>query len=88
MGSKPNCQKKNKRTRWTGPDWERAWQSALRRINGMPQELRSCVQVHKSLTTLEEAFIHGNSKQFESALIALLDHCAGLVNRGDCQQWW
>jgi len=83
-----NCQKQNKPTKWTGPDWERAWQSASRRINGMPAELRNCPPIQDSLTTLNEAFSHGNSTQFESALIVLLDHCAELVNRGDYQQWW
>ena len=83
-----NCQKQNKPTKWTGPDWERAWQSASRRIDGMPAELRNCPPIQDSLTTLNEAFSHGDSTQFESALIVLLDHCAELVNRGDYQQWW
>jgi hypothetical protein len=82
-----DCQKKNK-PKWTSADWERTWQSASRRINGMPPELRSCPQIHESLTTLNEAFSEGDSAQFESALIVLLDHCAELVNRGEYQQWW
>jgi len=45
-------------------------------------------QIHESLTTLNEAFSEGDSTQFESALIVLLDHCAELVNRGEYQQWW
>ena len=80
--------KTNELTKWAGPDWERAWQSALRRMDGMPPELASCPRIHESLTTMDEAFTHGNSKQFEGALIVLLDHCAESVNRGDYQQWW
>jgi hypothetical protein len=83
-----DCPKNNKPTKWTSADWERTWQSALRRINGMPPELRSCPHIHESLLTLDEAFSQGDSIQFESALIVLLDHCAGLVNRGEYQQWW
>jgi len=54
----------------------------------MPPELASHPQIHESLTTMDEAFIHGDGKQFEAALIVLLDYCADLVNRGDYQQWW
>lgn len=87
MQSRWNCQK-NEPTKWDGSEWERAWQSALRRINGMPRELSRCPQIQASLRTMDSAFIHGDSKQFEVALIVLLDHCARLVNRGDYQQWW
>src|SRR5262249_10265653 len=79
---------KNEPTKWTGPEWERAWQSALRRINGMPSELACCPRIHECVMTIEEAFMHGDSKQFEAALIVLLDHCAELVNHGAYQQWW
>jgi hypothetical protein len=82
-----DCQKKSK-PKWTSADWERTWQSALRRIDGMPPELRSCPQIHESLLILDDAFGQGDTAQFEAALIVLLDHCADLVNRGDYQQWW
>ena len=78
----------NEPTKWTGWDWERAWQLAVRRTNGMSAELINCTQIHESLTAMDEAFIGGDCKKFEKALIALLDHCAELVNRGDYQQWW
>jgi hypothetical protein len=87
MQSSSSCPR-NEPTKWAGPDWERAWQSALRRVNGMPAELITCTQIHESLTAIDEAFIHGDSKKFEEALIELLDHCAELVNRGHYQQWW
>lgn len=74
--------------KWASQDWERAWQSALRRINGMPPELAGCSEIHQPLRAMDEAFVHGNSEQFEDCLIELLDHCAELVNRGDYQQWW
>jgi hypothetical protein len=80
--------RKKDSTKWAGRDWERSWESALRRINGMPPELRSCPQIHESFTTMDEAFSHGDSKQFKSGLIMLLDYCAEVVNRGDYQQWW
>jgi hypothetical protein len=83
-----DCQKKKEPPKWTGADWERVWQSALRRINGMPPELRSCPPIHESLIQLDDAFSQGDCTQFESALIVLLDHCAELVNRGEYQQWW
>jgi len=87
MQNRWNCPT-NEPTKWTGPDWERAWQSALRRINGMPPDVVNCVQIQESLTSMDEAFIQGDSKIFEDCLIVLLDHCAELVNRGDYQQWW
>ena len=58
MQNRWNCPK-NEPTKWTGPDWERAWQSALRRINGMPPELVSCVRIHESITSMDEAFYTG-----------------------------
>ncbi len=79
---------KNEPTKWASQDWERAWQSALRRVDGMPAELISGPHIQASLTGMDEAFILGDSKQFEKALIALLDHCAKLVKQGDYQQWW
>jgi len=79
---------KNEPIKWAGPEWERAWQSLSRRITGMPPELSSCPKIQNSLTIMDEAFIDGDSKRFEVALIVLLDHCAELVNRGDYPQWW
>ena len=80
--------RKHESTKWTAQDWERAWQSALRRINGMPAELQSCPQIRQSLTAMDDAFSCGDSTEFESALIVLLDSCAELVNRGEYLQWW
>jgi hypothetical protein len=54
----------------------------------MSAELINCTQIREFLTAMDEAFIGGDCKKFEKALIALLDHCAELVNRGDYQQWW
>jgi hypothetical protein len=68
MQSRLNCPK-NEPAKWASQDWERAWQSALRRINGMPPELAGCPQIHQSLTTMDEAFIHGDSKTFEDCLM-------------------
>jgi hypothetical protein len=82
-----NCPKKEL-TKWTGHDWERAWQSALRRISGMPPALGSYPLIHQSLTTMDEAFIDGDNNNFEMGLILLLDHCAELVNRREYKQWW
>jgi hypothetical protein len=81
-----NCPKN--RTKWTGSDWELGWQLALRRINGIPAELARRPHIDKSLTTLDEAFIDGDSIGFQMALIVLMDYCAELVNRGDYEQWW
>jgi hypothetical protein len=82
-----NCPK-NEPTRWASQDWDRAWQSALRRINGMPPALVTNELVQQAVSTMDEAFKQGDSNMFEVALIALLDECADLVNRGDYQQWW
>jgi len=87
MQTSSNCPK-HEPTKWAGRDWERAWQSALRRVKGMPVELTNRTQIHESLTAMDEAFINGDSKKFEEALIELLDHCAELVIRGHYQQWW
>ena len=82
-----NCPK-NEQTKWAGSDWERAWQSVVRRINGMPPDVVNSPPIHESLMNMDEAFRQGESKTFEEYLIVLLDHCAELVNRGDYQQWW
>jgi len=82
-----NCPK-NEHTKWAGSDWERAWQSVVRRINGMPPDVVNSPLIHESLMNMDEAFRQGESKTFEEYLIVLLDHCAELVNRGDYQQWW
>ena len=54
----------------------------------MPLELSRGPQIYKSLAALDEAFVHGDGPRFELVLIALLDYCAEVVNRGDYEQWW
>ena len=54
----------------------------------MPLELSRGPQIHESLAALDEAFVQGDSIRFELVLIALMDYCAELVNRGDYEQWW
>jgi len=57
-------------------------------MNGMPLAVSRCPQILQSLKALNEAFIHGDSLRFEVALLALLDYCAEVVNRGGYEQWW
>ncbi len=87
MRSQWDCQQ-SEPTKWACPEWERVWQSVLRRLTGMPPVLSSSPQIEKSLRTMDDAFMQGDSKRFEVALIVLLDHCAEFVNRGDSEQWW
>jgi hypothetical protein len=54
----------------------------------MPPALVTNELVQQAVSTMDEAFKQGDSNMFEVALIALLDECADLVNRGDYQQWW
>lgn len=87
MHRNSNCPE-NVPTRWTDRDWERAWQLVERRVKGMSDRLIIDTQIQQSFTAMDEAFMSGNCKNFEQALIGLMDQCAELVNRGDYQQWW
>jgi hypothetical protein len=75
-------------SRWAAHDWERAWELALMRIDGMPSTLGRTVVFQESLAVLNGAFADGDGPRFELGLITLMDFCSGAVNRGDCWQWW
>ena len=81
-----NCH--DNQTKWVDAAWELGWHVALRRIDGLPPELARLPPIHKTLKTLDEAFVLGNITRFQMALIVLTDYCAELVNRGDYEQWW
>jgi len=76
------------RTKWTASVWELGWETALKRIDGLPPELARCPHIQKSLGALDEAVIDGDSMRFQRALIVLTDGCAESINRGDHKQWW
>lgn len=76
------------RTSWTVDEWKRGWELAMMRIEGMPGIVGQKPLFCRALAVLDEAFIAGDSCEFERGLATLLDFCAGVVNRGVCEQWW
>ena len=74
--------------RWTVDEWERGWDLAMTRIDGAPTLVEEEPTFRDCLTVLNGAFVDGNRLQFEIGLNALVDFCADVVNKRDCEQWW
>ena len=77
-----------RRTTWTADEWERRWQLAMMRIEGVPTAVEEQRIYHDCLTVLNGAFADGNHLRFEIGLSALIDFCADRVNEGDSERWW
>jgi hypothetical protein len=77
-----------RRTRWTVDEWERGWDLAMSRIDGVPTVVQIEPIFQDCLTVLDGAFADGNGLGFELGLSALIDFCTETVNRGDYEQWW
>jgi hypothetical protein len=76
------------RSRWTAEEWERGWDLAMTRINGVPSVVETERTFQDCLTILNAAFADGSRLRFEFGLSALIDFCTEQVNTGDCGQWW
>ena len=76
-----------KRTVWAVHEWERAWELAMRRIDGAPAVVTGQEAYH-ALDMLDRGFAEGDRFQFELGLVILMDCCSEAINRGDCWQWW
>jgi len=75
-------------TRWTVDEWQRGWQLAMTRIDGVPSIVGKQPFFQDCLTVLDGAFTDGNRFLFELGLSTLIDSCAEAVGRGECKQWW
>jgi hypothetical protein len=76
------------RTRWTGNDWQRGWELAMTRIDGVPPIVGRQPLFQDCLTVLDGAFTDGDRFLFEIGLSTLIDYCAETVSRGECKPWW
>jgi hypothetical protein len=77
-----------RRTRWTVDDWERGWELAMTRIDGVPMHVEKEPLFQDCLTVLNGAFADGDRFRFELGLSALIDLCSETVSRDKCEQWW
>ena len=76
------------RCRWTAEEWERGWDLAMTRIDGVPSAVDIDRIFQDCLTVMDGAFADGNGVRFELGLNALIDLCTEKVRTGDCEQWW
>ncbi len=76
------------RSQWNVNEWQRAWEIAMMRIDGMPAIVAGQPAIEHALEMLDRAFIDGDRFQFELGLLTLMDCCFQSISRGDCQQWW
>jgi hypothetical protein len=68
--------------------WERGWDLAMKRIDGVPRQVKQQPVFQDCLTVLNEAFADGNQLQLELGVNALMGFCIDTVSKGDCKQWW
>lgn len=73
---------------WDVDDWQRAWDLAMSRIQGVPAIVVGQVAFHHAVDMLDRGFADGDRFQFELGLLTLMDCCSEAINRGDCGQWW
>ena len=76
------------RSRWTVEEWERGWNLAMTKINGVPSVVETECIFQDCLTVMDGAFADGNGLRFELGLNALIDLCTERLKTGDYQQWW
>ncbi len=81
-------ERRRHRKSWTPSEWERAWQLAMMRLDGVPDVVRASEAFQQAVDRLNAAFIEGHCFRFELRLYTLLDLCAEAVNRGEADQWW
>lgn len=73
---------------WNADDWQRAWELAMSRVQGVPTVVAGEEAFHHALEILDHGFAEGDRFQFELGLVTLMDCCSEAINRGDCSQWW
>lgn len=76
------------RSKWTVNEWQRGWELAMMRIDGVPSLVGRQPVFQECLAVLDGAFADGDRFRFELGLHTLMDCCTEAVKRGDCQQWW
>jgi len=73
---------------WNVTDWQRAWELAMLRIDGVPTIVARQAGFHHALDMLDRGFSEGDPFQFQLGLVTLMDCCRQAIDRGDCWQWW
>ena len=76
------------RSRWTVDEWERGWDLAMTRIDGVPPFVETKSIFQDCLSVLDGAFADGDRLRFELGLSVLIDFCTETISKGDCKQWW
>jgi hypothetical protein len=76
------------RSKWTVNEWQRGWELAMKRIDGVPSLVGRQPVFQECLAVLDGAFADGDRFRFELGLNTLMDCCTEAVKRGDCRQWW
>jgi hypothetical protein len=77
-----------RRTRETVYEWERGWDLAMARIDGVPMLVEQQTFFQDCLGVLNGAFADGDKLRFELGVRALVDFCNEVIAGGDCEQWW
>jgi hypothetical protein len=77
-----------RRSHSTVREWERGWQLAMTRIDGVPILVKEQPMFQDCLAVLDGAFADGDRLRFELGLNVLITVCAEAVENGDCEQWW
>jgi hypothetical protein len=73
---------------WDVTEWQRAWEVAMLRIDGVPAIVAEQDAFHHAVDMLDRGFAEGDRFQFELGLLTLIDCCSQAIDRGDCWQWW
>ena len=76
------------RSTGTADEWERGWDIAMTRIDGVPAQVKRQPLFRDCLMVLNGAFADGNRLLFELGLSFLIDFCNEAVSKGDCEAWW
>jgi hypothetical protein len=76
------------RTRDYVHGWERGWDLAIKRIDGVPPQIEQQAFFQDCLRVLNGAFADGDRLRFELGVSALIAFCDETVNTGHCEQWW
>ena len=77
-----------RRGRETVYEWERGWDLAMARIDGVPTLVERQPFFQDCLWVLNGAFADGDRLRFELGVRALVDFCNELINTGDVEPWW
>ena len=73
---------------WDINEWQRAWDIAMRRIDGAPTRVAAQRPFRYALDLLDRGFVSGDPFLFELGVLTILDCCDQAVEGGGYSQWW